>query len=206
MRQVTMRVRTGILLLSWLLLATLAYPAGAAFEPVDLSLPLLYQANYTDVLFDWKGEEKSVATSGCGAVSAAMVLAYYHGEDAPGPDELMLWAFEEGLYRGNGLSLKTLTRMMEAHGIPSRWIKLQKTTLYETLARGQAVIVAVGAGYFSTGGHYIVLRGINQAGEVLVEDPSSPKRSARSYPVSVILREAKGGNPFLVCDTPVDGI
>lgn len=56
-------------------------------------------------------------------------------------------------------------------------------------------------GHFTSGGHFIVLRGV-QDGEILVADPASYTRSQKTWDLSIILNEASkaagAGGPFWV--------
>ena len=56
-------------------------------------------------------------------------------------------------------------------------------------------------GHFTSGGHFIVLRGV-QDGNVLVADPGSYSRSQQSWDLSIILSEAStragAGGPFWI--------
>ena len=55
-------------------------------------------------------------------------------------------------------------------------------------------------GHFTTGGHFIVLRGITDAGKILVADPASYKNSEKEWDVGIFLAEcnkrAGSGGPF----------
>ena len=56
-------------------------------------------------------------------------------------------------------------------------------------------------GHFTKGGHFIVLRGM-QDGKILVADPASYQRSGQSWDLSIILDEASrragAGGPFWI--------
>lgn len=57
-------------------------------------------------------------------------------------------------------------------------------------------------GHFTSSGHFIVLRGCTSDGKILVADPSSYKRSEKSWDMSIILNEASkragSGGPFWI--------
>ena len=50
----------------------------------------------------------------------------------------------------------------------------------------------MGPGTFTKGGHYIVLRGLDANGNVIVADPASRERSNTTYPASIFEAEANG--------------
>ncbi len=164
-----------------------------------LDIPMYFQADYPDALFLWEDEEKSVASSGCGAVCAAMVLEYLLPEGAPTPSELFLWTYEQGLYRGNGLGYKAIARMLGEYGVtmrdrsPSAWI------LRAALHEGDAVILSVGAGFFTNSGHYVVARGLTDEGHLYIVDPNSKEKSEKAYTLTTVLAQTKA---LLVCSAP----
>ena len=61
------------------------------------------------------------------------------------------------------------------------------------------IIAIMGAGHFTSSGHFIVLRGVTEDGKILVADPVSYNRSTTEWDVSTILSEVKNagsGGPF----------
>ena len=67
---------------------------------------------------------------------------------------------------------------------------------------GMVLIVAImSAGHFTSSGHFIVLRGV-QDEKILVADPASRTRSEQSWELSIILNEASkaagSGGPFWI--------
>ena len=74
--------------------------------------------------------------------------------------------------------------------------------LVEALESGKLVIAIMAPGHFTTTGHFIVLRGITEEGNVLVADPASVKRSNQEWPLPTVVNEAASragaGGPFWV--------
>ena len=72
----------------------------------------------------------------------------------------------------------------------------------QALGSGKLVIAIMAPGHFTTTGHFIVLRGITEEGEVLVADPASVKRSNQEWPLRTVVNEAASragaGGPFWV--------
>ena len=77
--------------------------------------------------------------------------------------------------------------------------------ILDALSSGKLVVAIMTKGHFTTGGHFIVLRGV-QDGKILVADPASYKRSGKLWDLSIILNEAsKGaaaGGPFWIIGAP----
>ena len=61
----------------------------------------------------------------------------------------------------------------------------------------------MGKGHFTNSGHFIVLRGMDKEGKVLIADPASLERSSKAWDLKLILDEAsenawEAGGPFWI--------
>lgn len=188
------------------LAAALLFGASAAAEkrktePVLLDMPLYNQHDYTEPVFTWEEREITVSESGCGAACVAMVIGRFEPEDAPEPDEIMRLAGQMELYRGNGLGQEALRLLLAEYGIEGRWRKMDARAIENTLRKGNPIIEYVGKGYFATNGHYIVLRGIAENGELLVADPNSEEKTTqKTYRFAALIQQGKGKYPFMICE------
>ena len=170
-------------------------------EPLLLDMPLYYQQDYPENVVSWHGEETSVAQSGCGATCVSMVIGYFYPEEEPEPDDVMRLAGDMGFYRGDGLGRDALRLLLAEYEIIGRWRELDARAIENTLRKGKPIVVYVGPGYFTESGHYIVLRGIAENGELLVADPNSrEKTEEKTYRFAEIIRQAKGDYPFMICE------
>ena len=59
------------------------------------------------------------------------------------------------------------------------------------LAAGQVLICNVGPGDFTTGGHFIVLTGLDANGDIIVNDPYSAERSAKTWDPDNVMVQTK---------------
>ena len=170
-------------------------------EPLLLDMPLYYQQDYPENVVSWHGEETSVAQSGCGATCVSMVIGYFYPEEEPEPDDVMRLAGDMGFYRGDGLGRDALRLLLAEYEIIGCWRELDARAIENTLRKGKPIVVYVGPGYFTGSGHYIVLRGIAENGELLVADPNSrEKTEEKTYRFAEIIRQAKGDYPFMICE------
>ena len=73
--------------------------------------------------------------------------------------------------------------------------------IVDALSQGKLVVALMTKGHFTSGGHFIVLRGV-QDDKILVADPSSYARSQKAWDLSIILNEASrragAGGPFWI--------
>lgn len=165
-----------------------------------MDIPLYLQGDYTQTVCYIDGVAKSVKTSGCGATSVSMVIAYLTGNTNQTPYTLFKWAYEHGYYSGNGLGHSCLTKLASLYGIQGTWIENDADQIAAALRAGHPVIAHMGPGIFTTSGHYIVLRGITDDGYVLVNDPGSRSRNKYAYKLITVVSQAATANAFMVCE------
>ncbi len=163
----------------------LEYP-GYSKEAYDLSdfdrqaVPLMLQWDQR-----W-GYEKygsdMLAITGCGPTCVAMV-GYYLTGDAKTFDPAAVAAFSEknGYYAsGYGSSWTLISEGAVELGLDVTEIPLVEKRMKDNLAVGNPIICAMGAGDFTSSGHYIVLVGLRD-GKFVVNDPNSVENSQRLW-------------------------
>ena len=165
--------------------------------PGSMAIVALYQHDYPERV--WR--TRSVSSSGCGAVCVSMVVNYLTGDTEQTPDVVFRRAVDKGDYFGYGLTHEALTDLLLENGVQSEWIMNDADAIAQALRAGKPVIAHMGRGTFTNNGHYIVLRGITDDNQVLVNDPASPERTEETYPIGLLLREARREDSFLICWT-----
>lgn len=152
--------------------------------------------NQTDARWGNKlyGRTGTIGWEGCGPTALAIVVASLTSNKVT-PYDVAQWSAQNG-YRceGNG-SYRTLIPNGGAHyGLTVDKIGKNSKKLVEALESGKLVIAIMGPGHFTTTGHFIVLRGITEDGNVLVADPASVKRSNQEWPLRTVVNEASASN------------
>ena len=170
-------------------------------DEAGMGIPMLFQGDYGQTILYYNGEAKSVASSGCGATSVSMVIAYLTGNVEQNPYLLFCKAVDNGRYHGNGLSHDTLVWLAKSYGVKCRWISNSADAVLEALAEGKPVIAHMGEGIFTSKGHYIVLRGVTEDGKILVNDPNSRSNCHKAFPMETILAQTRTSASFMVCWT-----
>lgn len=123
-----------------------------------------------------------MAITGCGPTCLAMV-GYYLTGDAETYDPAVMAAFSEkyGYYAtGYGSSWTLISEGAVKLGLDVTEIPLVEKRIKDNLEVGNPIICAMGAGDFTSSGHYIVLVGLKD-GKFIVNDPNSPENSEKLW-------------------------
>ena len=146
-----------------------------------------YQKNYNQSY----GYGTTIANAGCGPTSMAMVLTYLLGETHD-PVEIANWSLKRGYHvKGEGTAWAFFKACADSYGVECQQMGISKDAIINNLKAGKVIIMNVGPGHFTSGGHYIVLRGITDDGKIIVADPASEKRSNQVWDIDVFLKEGK---------------
>lgn len=145
---------------------------------------LQYDTRWGYVTFSSHGDPKqTIATSGCGAASFAMVLATFLDPSITPPDVAKV--IVDNFYRtyNNGVDWGFFPFAAKKYGLPFKQ-SYSTNEVIEALKMGALVIASMGPGYFTTAGHYILLWGLSEGeGQILVNDPNSTIRTKASYDI-----------------------
>jgi hypothetical protein len=152
------------------------------------NVPLLYQRNYRDIPYPNADPTRNISTSGCGIVSAAMVLAYYNVSFSVA--ELAEFSLSRGHRASVGTADSFFPDIARKKGLT--FINYGRSTgrlpeatwekILEQLRQGRPVIVSgKGPAPYSRGGHFVVLTGINSDGTVNVNDSAPRRDKKKSY-------------------------
>ena len=138
---------------------------------------------------------------GCGPTSMAIVVSSLTDEIVD-PAAMAKWAFENGGWcKGQGSYHSLIPNAAKAWGLNVEGCKASEPQrIVDALSSGKLVVAIMSPGHFTTGGHFIVLRGVTSDGRILVADPASTSRSQKAWDLSIILNEAGhragAGGPF----------
>ncbi len=141
-----------------------------------MGIPRYYQGDYADVKLIL---DKTIATSGCGFTSGAMIASYLTG-DTITPRTLidlarqhyvlgvgMDWSFPNALASQYNLGSVTATESIDA--------------VVNALAHKRPVMCSQSAGIFTSKGHVIVLSGLDSEGNILVNDPNKNNAVTKNF-------------------------
>lgn len=180
----------------WFVMASTAGGAGQAGGSAPTSstphaewrtgeVPFLYQ---TDP--QWAGHPYAGGTvekNGCGPTCLSMVYVSLTGRDDLDPSAMADFS-ERGGYTTDGMTTWALMTDGAAElGLVSEELPASSSAVRDALLAGRPVICSVGPGDFTTTGHFIVLSGLTEDGDVVVHDPNSAERSARPWDLERVL-------------------
>ena len=137
---------------------------------------------------------------GCGPTSMTIVVSSLT-DDIVDPTAMAKWAYEHGGWcKGQGSYHSLIPNAAKAWGLNVEGCRASEPQrIIDALSNGKLVVAIMSPGHFTTGGHFIVLRGVKD-GKILVADPASTSRSQKEWDLSIILNEASkrpgAGGPF----------
>ena len=173
--------------------------SGVVFE--DGATPVVYYNQLDERWADLAYGDSTIGRAGCGPTALAMVVSSLT-EHRISPVGLSGWAYENG-YKcvGNGSYLRLIPDGATHYGLTVEGCSgADPQQIVDTLSSGGLVIALMGPGTFTKSGHFIVLRGVTEEGNILIADPASASRSQKEWPLSQIIRESRtgagAGGPF----------
>lgn len=132
----------------------------------------------------------SIRGYGCGPTCMSMVVSTLTGQTVD-PAQMARLASQDGYCApGSGSYLSIVQGIASMYGIEAEpYSNWTPEALSNELASGHLFVALMGPGHFTSGGHFIVLRGITLEGKVLVADPNSRDRSQVGWEPQIILDE-----------------
>lgn len=185
---------------------------GTSYEGVvftDGDTAVVYYSQLDSRWADLNYGSDKIGTNACGPTAMAMVVSTLTSETVD-PVAMCQWSVDNGGFAaGQGSYHSLIPNAAAAWGLPVEGVSkdgnVQK--IVDALSSGQLVVAIMGPGHFTSGGHFIVLRGVTSTGKILVADPSSRNRSNQEWDLSLIVSEsrngASAGGPFWIIGSPV---
>jgi hypothetical protein len=175
------------------------YISGSGIDYGDI----IFTDGVTDVVYFNQLDSKyanepygtdKIGTHGCGPTALAIVVSSLT-ERTVDPVEMAAWSVANGGWCPDSGSYHSLIpSAAQAFGLNVRGdVQSDPQRIIDTLSSGKLVIALMAKGHFTSGGHFIVLRGVTADGKILVADPASKSRSEQEWDFSIILDEARRG-------------
>lgn len=157
------------------------------------------------------GKSGTIATSGCGPTSMAMVITGLcgnvkgidrNGDGIVDPSETAAYSVANGFrVEGVGTDWGLFANIGAKAGLKvTQYTPSNYQAVLQALQSGKPVIASMTPGDFTSYGHFIVLTGVTQDGKIKVNDPNSEEKSKKTWDFnSVIVAQAA---QFWVCENP----
>lgn len=164
---------------------------GSASTPRDEwrvgQVPFLYQIDPQYCSAPYAGA--TVEEAGCGPTSLSMVYIALTGKTDKDPVAMAAFSEERGYVEDGLTAWRLMTDGAADLGLVSREVPADAGCLMAELAQGRPVICSVRPGDFTDTGHFLVVAGAADNGELVVHDPNSPANSARTWDVERVLSQ-----------------
>lgn len=143
----------------------------------------------------WRKEKygsDGMGVTGCGPTCLSMVLCGLRRDEKWMPVKVARMAEREGYYvSGSGSSWSLMTEGAEKFGLRAEQLPLQEGIIRERLQAGHPIICIMGPGDFTDAGHFIVLSGMDEEGNIVVKDPNSRANSEKCWGLEGLMSQMK---------------
>ena len=144
------------------------------------------------------GSYGTIRSHGCGPTSMSIVLSSFTGKMIS-PVSVTNWACDHkacsqaGTYGGRLFCPLAEEYGLQCEGPLDATSQTNQQKVINALSSGNSLIITGAAsGYFTTGGHFIVLTGIDNNGNVSIADPNSREKSNNKYSFNFLIDPSKG--------------
>lgn len=152
---------------------------GLSDTEIQQDFPLLLQWDKRWGYVSYGGS--IIGLSGCGPTCLSMVLVSLTGQTDQTPAQVAAFSEANGYYvEGSGTAWALMTEGASRLGLSARELSLDESVMKSALDSGQPVICSMGAGDFTTQGHFILIYGYNEEG-FLINDPNCIARSSQPW-------------------------
>lgn len=141
--------------------------------------------------------EGTISGRGCGICATAMAINYclYGSDGNYNPADVLALVGDKYSVPGHGSAHTLPSGVASLHGLQSEYNAGCPSVSYEQTAlnkfkSGWVAVCSMGKGYFTNGGHFIVLSGCDEKGNIYVVDSSSGERSTRGYSWAFLVNKA----------------
>ena len=148
--------------------------SGGSYPANGMQIPHYLQTDYGNIPYGGG----SIASSGCGPTSFAMIASYLTDTTIT-PADAVAWCGNSYYMPGVGTYWSYFQAAANHFGCGSVTQTSDANQVLQALSEGHPVISSQRAGLFTSGGNFIVLRGVTADSKVLVNDPND--NSSKNY-------------------------
>lgn len=137
-----------------------------------------------------------MAYTACGPTCVSMLETYFKGACEHNPKEMVEFAIENGYEeKDKGTKWSLMTQGVRQLGLTSQEVfgadvEMRENKVKEAIQEGKKIICSVGPGYFTEGGHFLIITDYDN-GKVSINDPNSRKNSQTMWDFKDISSQIK---------------
>lgn len=162
----------------------------------DAEAVTVYYYRQTDSRWSklYYGGTDTIGKYACGPTAMSIVISTLTDRIID-PVQMSKWACDNGYWYPQSGSLHSLipdaavSFGLNVTGVSND--SLASGKIKNALSDGKLVVALMGKGHFTKGGHFIILRGIDAEGKILVADPASADRTKETWDLALIVEEAR---------------
>lgn len=133
-----------------------------------------------------------IGVNGCGPTCLAMVYAGITKDTAMTPADIAQYCSNNNYYNSDtGTSWTLMTEGAKDLELSVRKVSVNASAIKNELKQKRPMICSMSPGDFTTEGHFIVIRGIDSKGRLIINDPNSIANSKRRWQVARVVKQIK---------------
>lgn len=175
----------------------LGYPGPE--EKPEIKLTKEWERGKIPLLIQWDSRwgyepygDSMIGISGCGPTCLSMVVIGLTDRTEWHPAKMAAYAADNGyLVQGVGTDWRLFSTGAEPFGLQVLRLTLNEYEIGGQLLDGHPVICSMKPGDFTYTGHFIVLTGMDEEGNVQVNDPNSRIKSRQTWRLGDIIKQVK---------------
>lgn len=173
------------------------YPDRADYMGKEIDLSGEVKDGAVPLLMQWDKRwgydlygNSMIGLAGCGPTCMTMAYLYQTGDLDMNPRTMAEFAQDSGFHTEEGTSWDFWTLGAEALGLYGEVVSLSENAMKSVLDNGGLLVCSMSAGDFTTGGHYILLRGYDDNG-FFVNDPNRKTNSEKQWDYETLASQIK---------------
>ncbi len=132
-----------------------------------------------------------VAIGGCGPVAVSMAIGGLLDDYKITPDVIVEIENAAGYFTPSGTSWDFFPYIANRYGLNSQKLTINQNSINSALMKGNPLIASVNPGKFTTVGHIILIAGIDENGDYIINDPNSLGRSLKAWSYDELVTELR---------------
>lgn len=157
-----------------------------------------YSSNPKKAQFKQDGKYATISSHGCGPTALAIVVSSILNKEIT-PIKTTAKVCSLGGCTSSGSRYTGIINAAKKYGIKTTTTSNNQKVIDALSSKNSLVIVLMGPGTFTSGGHFIVLTGVNKNGNVSVADPGNRIRTKKKwYSFNTIVEQRKTYAPYMI--------